>query len=123
MIEDVLPADVMPAEAFDDDADIHHRAPQWPVGVVGSMTHCSGYRAAAVVARADRLHSVGSDAEESAPLPGDLLDLLDLVVLPTERDLVERLGAQSDAVPWDRSLFSCQDAVHKAWFPSLFPCP
>lgn len=158
MIEEILPVDVMSAEAFDDDADIHLfaeeraavadavprrrrefstvrrcartalgelgippvplppgrlRAPQWPAGVVGSMTHCSGYRAAAV-ARASRLHSVGIDAEESAPLPGDLLDL---VALPAERDLVERLGARSDAVPWDRLLFSCKEAVYKVWFP------
>ncbi|MFE1023876.1 4'-phosphopantetheinyl transferase [Streptomyces sp. NPDC058818] len=57
---------------------------------------------------------MGIDAEESAPLPGDLLDL---VALPAERDLVERLGAQSDAVPWDRLLFSCKEAVYKVWFP------
>ncbi|MCF2435366.1 4'-phosphopantetheinyl transferase superfamily protein [Streptomyces thinghirensis] len=55
---------------------------------------------------------MGIDAEESAPLPGDLLDL---VALPAERDLVERLGARSDAVPWDRLLFSCKEAVYKVW--------
>ncbi|MFJ9732676.1 4'-phosphopantetheinyl transferase [Streptomyces sp. NPDC101171] len=158
MIEEILPVDVMSAEAFDDDADTHlfaeeeaavadavprrrqefstvrrcartalgelgippvplppgtGRAPQWPPGVVGSMTHCSGYRAAAV-ARASRLHSVGIDAEQSAPLPRDVLDL---VALPDERDLVEGLGTRSDALPWDRLLFSCKEAVYKAWFP------
>jgi 4'-phosphopantetheinyl transferase EntD len=158
VIEEILPADVMSAEAFDDDADMHlfaeeraavahavpqrrrefstvrrcartalrelgippvplppgrQRAPQWPAGVVGSMTHCSGYRAAAV-ARASRLHSVGIDAEESAPLPGDLLDL---IALPAERELVEQLGAVNGTVHWDRLLFSCKEAVYKAFFP------
>ncbi|MEU5165868.1 MULTISPECIES: hypothetical protein [Streptomyces] len=45
-----------------------HMAPRRPAEVAGSTTHSCGYRAA-VVARARRLHSVGIDAEESAPLP------------------------------------------------------
>jgi len=40
-------------------------APQWPVGVVGSMTHCAGYRAAAV-ARASDMVTIGIDAEPHA---------------------------------------------------------
>ncbi len=40
-------------------------APRWPAGVVGSMTHCAGYRAA-VVARADEVTSLGVDAERRA---------------------------------------------------------
>ena len=43
-------------------------APQWPVGVVGSMTHCAGYRAAAV-ARARDVVTIGIDAEPHAVLP------------------------------------------------------
>src|ERR1017187_16620 len=43
-------------------------APQWPPGVVGSMTHCRGYRAAAVARRRD-LVTIGLDAE-----PDDALD-------------------------------------------------
>jgi 4'-phosphopantetheinyl transferase EntD len=53
-------------------------APRWPVGVVGSMTHCAGYRAAAV-ARSSELCSVGIDAEPHAPLPDDSLDLSDVL--------------------------------------------
>lgn len=30
-------------------------APQWPDGIVGSMTHCAGYRAAAVSPPSSRL--------------------------------------------------------------------
>jgi 4'-phosphopantetheinyl transferase EntD len=32
-----------------------HREPLWPPGVVGSMTHCTGYRAAAVAHSRDLL--------------------------------------------------------------------
>src|SRR5437868_12446432 len=37
-------------------------APRWPDGVVGSMTHCDGYRAAAV-AKARDIAALGIDAE------------------------------------------------------------
>ena len=52
-------------------------APCWPVGLVGSMTHCAGYRAAAV-ARSDELFGVGVgiDAEPHAALPDAVLDLV-----------------------------------------------
>src|SRR5918999_1940431 len=49
------------------------RAPRWPVGVVGSMTHCARYRAA-VVARSGELRGVGIDAEPHAALPAETLD-------------------------------------------------
>lgn len=49
------------------------RAPQWPDGVVGSMTHCVGYRAAAVGWRSEELTSVGIDAEPNEPLPRNVL--------------------------------------------------
>lgn len=88
-------------------------APQWPVGVVGSMTHCARYRAA-VVARARELCGVGIDAEAHAALPSEVLDL---VLRDEER---ARLLALSDARPdlhWDRILFCAKEAVYKAWFP------
>ncbi|HEY1920376.1 MAG TPA: 4'-phosphopantetheinyl transferase superfamily protein [Streptosporangiaceae bacterium] len=99
MIEDILPAEVISAEAFDDTADAYlfpeeqaiivnavearrrefgtvrrcarealtglgyppapllpgqERAPQWPAGIVGSMTHCTDYRTAIADARRAR---------------------------------------------------------------------
>src|SRR5882672_7976907 len=38
------------------------REPLWPPGIVGSLTHCTGYRAAAV-ARASDVLAIGIDAE------------------------------------------------------------
>jgi 4'-phosphopantetheinyl transferase EntD len=87
--------------------------PQWPAGVVGSITHCDGYRACAV-ARADDLISVGIDAEPHEPLPDRLLDD---IALPAERDLLRELARSSPQVHWDRLLFCAKEAVYKAWFP------
>ncbi|MEU7114666.1 4'-phosphopantetheinyl transferase superfamily protein [Streptomyces sp. NPDC046182] len=88
-------------------------APLWPEGVVGSMTHCDGYRAA-VLAPADALASVGIDAEPHAPLPADVLEA---VSLPAERERLARLAARQRAVHWERLLFSAKESVYKAWFP------
>jgi 4'-phosphopantetheinyl transferase EntD len=88
-------------------------APRWPVGLVGSMTHCAGYRAA-VVARSHDLCGVGIDAEPHAAVPDAALDL---ILRHEERT---RLSALTDARPdlhWDRILFCAKEAVYKAWFP------
>ncbi|MGI5520053.1 4'-phosphopantetheinyl transferase family protein [Micromonospora sp. CA-259024] len=87
--------------------------PIWPDGVVGSMTHCEGYRAAAL-AHADVLAAIGVDAEPHAPLPEGVLDA---VSLPAERDHLAALTAGSPRVAWDRLLFSAKESVYKAWFP------
>jgi 4'-phosphopantetheinyl transferase EntD len=69
-------------------------APQWPAGVVGSMTHCAGYRAAAVAHSADFL-GLGIDAEPDSPLPEGILES---VSLERERAWVRALlGAESSA--------------------------
>jgi 4'-phosphopantetheinyl transferase EntD len=83
-------------------------APGWPAGVVGSMTHCAGYRAAAVARRTD-LAGVGIDAEPDEPLPDGVLDL---VAAPTEL-----AGLPVGGPCWDRVLFCAKEALYKAWFP------
>lgn len=87
------------------------RAPRWPAGVVGSITHCAGYVAAAV-ARAAQFAAVGIDAEPAAPLPADVLAQ---VASAAERDL---LAALPPGRPWDRLLFSIKESVFKAWWPA-----
>lgn len=88
-------------------------APRWPAGTTGSMTHCDGYRAAAV-ARARETASIGIDAEPAHPLPPDVVDM---VVLPAEQAALAALRHVDPATPWDRLLFSCKEAVYKAWYP------
>lgn len=88
-------------------------APQWPEGVVGSMTHCPGYRAAAV-AGATRLHALGIDAEPDEPLPAEVSGL---VLRPEEAAMTDELRRTGPAVHWDRLVFSVKESVYKAWFP------
>jgi 4'-phosphopantetheinyl transferase EntD len=88
-------------------------APCWPDGVVGSITHCAGYRAVAVARGAD-IVTVGIDAEPHDPLSSRLLES---VSTPTERARLAALSAVAPAVAWDRLLFSVKESVYKAWFP------
>lgn len=89
------------------------REPLWPAGVVGSITHCPGYRAAAVAHHAD-LASIGIDAEPDGPLPDGVLEP---VTLAPERVLLDRLAREQPAIHWDRLLFSAKESIYKAWFP------
>ncbi|RFC72176.1 4'-phosphopantetheinyl transferase superfamily protein [Streptomyces sp. AcE210] len=91
------------------------RAPRWPGGVVGSMTHCPGYRAAAVASRT-RLLALGIDAEPHEPLPAGVLDL---VADPVERPALARLARTHPRIHWDTLLFSAKESVFKAWFPLM----
>jgi len=87
-----------------------NRAPVWPAGVVGSMTHCDGYRAAAV-ALAARWAGIGIDAEPCAPLPREVAEL---VLCDTERAPLADLDPAWCA---DRVLFSAKESVYKVWSP------
>jgi 4'-phosphopantetheinyl transferase EntD len=84
--------------------------PCWPDGVVGSLTHCEGFRGAAV-GRIDTARSVGIDAEPHDVLPKGVLDAISL---PAERS---ELGALPSGLHWDRILFCAKEATYKAWFP------
>jgi 4'-phosphopantetheinyl transferase EntD len=87
--------------------------PPWPPGTLGSLTHCSGYRAA-VVARTDGLRLLGIDAEPNDAVPPGVLDL---IALPAEHLALLDLAAWRSDVSWDRLLFCAKEAVYKAWFP------
>lgn len=93
------PAPILPDE---------HGAPRWPDGVMGAITHCAGYRAAAVSREAVTL---GIDAEPHERLPEGVLQT---IALDEERAALERLGGR---IHWDRLLFSAKESVYKAWFP------
>lgn len=84
--------------------------PQWPRGVVGSLTHCEGYRAA-VVGRSEVARSVGIDAEPHGVLPDRVLEAISL---PAER---REIAALPGGLHWDRILFCAKEATYKAWFP------
>lgn len=88
-------------------------APGWPGGVVGSMTHCAGYRAA-VLAEAGEIVTVGIDAEPHVPLPEGVENA---VTLADERVHLAELAAAHPGVHWDKLLFAAKESVYKAWFP------
>ncbi|MFD0523188.1 4'-phosphopantetheinyl transferase family protein [Paractinoplanes durhamensis] len=83
-------------------------APTWPSGIAGAITHCAGYRAAAVT-HLSAYASIGLDAEPDEPLPAGVLDAISL---PEERDQLSRPGPA-----WDRLLFSAKESIYKAWYP------
>ncbi|MBO0916212.1 4'-phosphopantetheinyl transferase family protein [Streptomyces laculatispora] len=88
-------------------------AVSWPDGVTGSMTHCAGYRAAAV-ARTGAIASLGIDAEPNRPLPDGVLEV---VSLPRERAGLAALARRRPEVCGDRLLFSAKESVFKTWYP------
>ncbi len=85
----------------------NRRAPVWPDGVVGSITHSEGFCAAAV-AHESEFAAVGIDAEGLRPLP---VGVRRLVVRPAE------LCGLPPEICWDAVAFSAKEAVFKAWFP------
>jgi 4'-phosphopantetheinyl transferase EntD len=87
--------------------------PLWPEGALGSITHCRGYRAAAVAHTSDML-ALGIDAEPHDPLPDGLIGD---IARPEELPRLRRLRADAPQVHWDRLLFSAKESVYKAWFP------
>jgi 4'-phosphopantetheinyl transferase EntD len=89
-------------------------APVWPAGVVGSMTHCDGYRACAI-GRAEMFAAIGVDAEPHLPLPGGVLPT---VATESERPALAALAAHTQEICWERILFSAKESVFKAWFPA-----
>lgn len=89
-------------------------APRWPAGTVGSLTHCRGYRAAAVALTRDA-DGLGIDAEPCAPLPDRVLAQ---VASAAERAHLDELGETGADVPWCRLLFSAKEAYYKVWYPA-----
>ncbi|WP_349572427.1 4'-phosphopantetheinyl transferase family protein [Azotobacter salinestris] len=89
------------------------RAPQWPAGVVGSITHGAGW-AAALVGQADTWRGLGLDTELLLPtgragrLAGQILTAAEL----------SRLPDTPEAQAWLASLtFSLKESLFKALYP------
>jgi len=87
--------------------------PQWPRGVIGSITHCMGYRAAVVGASSEGV-TIGIDAE---PDRGIADGVLEAISKPEEREAIRVLAREHPGPSWDRLLFSAKESVYKAWFP------
>ncbi|WP_030585852.1 4'-phosphopantetheinyl transferase family protein [Streptomyces anulatus] len=88
-------------------------APGWPAGVVGSMTHCRNYRAAAVALTED-FAALGIDAEPREPLPRFMAER---IVTDVEARWLRQDFPSAVALPLDRLLFCAKEASYKAFSP------
>ncbi len=86
------------------------RAPVWPAGHCGSISH-AGDRAIAVLAATGPLAALGLDMEPAEPLPSDLLDE---ILSAAERDDLKGFTRPDVAA---RIVFSVKEAVYKAQYP------
>ena len=87
------------------------REPLWPGGIVGAITHCKGFCAAAV-ARSEEFVTIGIDAEIHAELPEGVLGTIGL-----EEELEHIRAMSISGIHWDRVLFSAKESIYKAWYP------
>lgn len=87
------------------------RSPIWPPGVVGSITHCRGFCAAALARAADVL-ALGIDAEPHRALPEGVERL---ICTAAERAWIA--GREPDGVEWGLVIFSAKESFYKAWRP------
>ncbi|PDT33384.1 MULTISPECIES: 4'-phosphopantetheinyl transferase family protein [Sinorhizobium] len=87
-----------------------NREPLWPSGVVGSITHCAGFHAAAVALQKDCV-ALGIDVEVDEELPSGVLPLISG---DEERNWIANAPQGRN---WGRLLFSAKESIFKAWFP------
>ncbi|MHB0775790.1 4'-phosphopantetheinyl transferase family protein [Halomonas sp. WWR20] len=90
------------------------RAPQWPEGVVGSITH-SGDFAAAIVGDATSYRGLGVDAEQL--LSGERArKLAPQILTPREHEYLQRLPATRHG-HFVTQVFSLKESLFKALYP------
>ena len=84
------------------------RAPIWPAGVVGSISHTDGFCIAALCHSADA-QSLGVDIEDAAPLDQDLIPM---ICSQVEQDRI----AGPEAGHLAKLIFSAKEAAYKAQY-------
>ena len=85
------------------------REPRWPDCIVGSITHTTGFRAAAVASQ-NVVASIGIDTEQNAPLPEGVADL---VAFEGELEMLAALTRTCPETHWGRILFSAKNRSTK----------
>ncbi len=88
------------------------RAPHWPKGLTGSISH-DATSCVALVGANTRFRALGVDVEPDAPLHDDLTAA---ICLPQERDWLTNTPAAQRAL-MARRLFCAKEAVYKAQYP------
>ena len=83
------------------------RAPVWPKGFTGSITHTDDM-CLAIVGRTAQVRSIGINLDRDSPLPADVI---------REVALSSELPAGGDLALAARRLFSAKEALFKAQYP------
>ncbi|CBL47051.1 phosphopantetheinyl transferase [gamma proteobacterium HdN1] len=88
------------------------RAPQWPAGIVGAVTH-TGQFCAVAIAAAQECRGLGIDAEQNSPLSDELKQM---ICTPSEQAWVTEQEAAGKL--WvSKLIFSAKESVHKVYYP------
>jgi len=88
------------------------RAPCWPPGLVGSITHTSGF-ASAAVAPAERARSIGLDAEHF--LSASAIHAVRQIAVRADDPTPESVGLPAEV--FYALLFSAKESVFKCLYP------
>lgn len=86
------------------------RAPVWPEGITGTISHCNSLCLAAVSRRSD-FAGLGIDVEEDKPLA---MDLVKVICTPRERVWLER---RKDDGRLAKLIFSAKECAYKCQYP------
>lgn len=84
------------------------RTPDWPDGLVGSISHCEDMCIATV---SKSLRSIGVDVEQSTDLPAEIWDE---ILLPEEQRVLASLPRSGE---FAKLVFSAKEAAYKAQYP------
>jgi 4'-phosphopantetheinyl transferase EntD len=87
-----------------------NRAPLWPDGAIGSITHCDGF-SGAVAAHCRDFSSLGFDAEVNGVVSEELVPMI-----CTQREAAEARDLASGA-HWPTLVFSIKESVYKCLNP------
>ena len=88
------------------------RAPIWPEGIVGSISHCDSLTGAIVATSSDHI-SLGLDIEEIGRVTPDLWDL---VFTENEKNYLSGLSDENKLVQ-STAIFSIKEAFYKFQYP------
>lgn len=88
------------------------RAPVWPDGFVGSISHCTDWCVAAVARQSEDCSSIGIDVEPVTPLDEDLLD-----VTCTEAELIWLYRQPAaERLILAKAIFSAKETFYKSQY-------
>jgi 4'-phosphopantetheinyl transferase EntD len=92
------------------------REPVWPLGIVGSISHCSEYCFVAASSEKYTL-SLGVDIEPNEPIAEELINY---VLTDKEKDWIQyQKGKGGEGIHWSKAIFSAKESAYKCVFPLL----